>query len=170
MSNEHNQHPQLDHNDFEKEDLSPVGVFYFMAGLAVVGIVLYFVVMGMYRFLDNYERKHAAVASPMMTPKADTRAVTKEDIQAFPQPRLEEQERTQLTDFIQVQDQKLLTYDWIDKQSGSVRIPITRAMDLIAERGLPVRSETSTVMAGQPAKTQPAAAPAPAKAAAAPGN
>ena len=104
MNNEHNQNQHLDHNDFEKEDLSPAGVFYFMAGLAVVGIVLYFVVMGMYRFLDNYERKHAAAVSPMMTPKADTRSVTPEDIQSFPQPRLEDQERTQLTGFIIRQD------------------------------------------------------------------
>lgn len=32
-------------------------------------------------------------------------------------------------------------YAWIDREAGVVRIPIGRAMDLVAERGLPVRKE-----------------------------
>jgi hypothetical protein len=157
----------LDHNDFEREDLSPGGVFYFMAGLAVVGVVIYFIVVGMYTFLDRYEREHQAAISPMMTPKADTRIVTHEDTQAFPQPRLEENERTQITDYVLKADRQLLTYDWVNKDRGVVRIPIDRAMDLIAERGLPVRPETS-VAAAKPASK--AAPPSPAHSAAATGN
>jgi hypothetical protein len=159
----------LDHNDFEREDLSPGGVMYFMAGLVVVVVLIYIIVTGMYRFLDRSEREHQANLSPMVAPKADTRSVTPEDPLAFPQPRLETDERTQLTDYIQKQDQKLLTYDWIDKDSGTVRIPIDRAMDLIAQRGLPVRAEGSSAMAGAPAKKESPAKPA-AKPAAASGN
>jgi hypothetical protein len=33
----------------------------------------------------------------------------------------------------------LQSYGWIDQQKGVVRIPIERAMELTAERGLPVR-------------------------------
>src|SRR5215831_19517541 len=91
-----NQSNALDHNDFEREDLSPTGVFYFMAGLAIVGILIYFIVVGMYRFLDRYEREHQAVVSPLLAPQTDTRTVTPADTQAFPQPRLEVSERTQL--------------------------------------------------------------------------
>ena len=50
---------------FEREDLSPLGVFYFMAGLAIVGIPIYFIVVGMYRFLDSYDSKHQAPTNPM---------------------------------------------------------------------------------------------------------
>jgi len=32
-------------------------------------------------------------------------------------------------------------YEWVDRTSGVVRIPVERAMDLIAERGLPYRAE-----------------------------
>lgn len=160
----------LDHNDFEREDLSPAGVMYFLAGLAVVVIAIYLIVSGMYSFLDRYERQHQATMSPMTTPKPDTRIITPEDPLSFPQPRLETDERTQLTGYIQKQDQRLLTYDWIDKDGGTVRIPIDRAMDLIAERGLPVRTESaSSNVAAAPAKKQSPAKPA-AKAAAAPGN
>jgi hypothetical protein len=34
----------------------------------------------------------------------------------------------------------LETYGWIDKERGIVRIPIEKAMDLLATRGLPARS------------------------------
>lgn len=134
----------LEHGDYEREDLSPGGVLYFLAGLAVVGILIYFIVMGMYNFLDRYEREHQANLSPMETPQADTRTITHADTLAFPQPRLEESERNQLRNVTESQDSQLEGYDWVDKNKGVVRIPIERAMDLIAERGLPVRPESAT--------------------------
>ena len=159
----------LDHNDFEHEDLSPGGVMYFMVGLLVVVIAIYVIVDGMYHFLDRYEREHQVNLSPMDAPNPDTRIITTEDPLSFPQPRLETNERTQLTEYIQKQDQKLLTYDWIDKDTGTVRIPIDRAMDLIAQRGLPTRPEGSSSVAAAPGKKESPAKPA-AKTAAAPGN
>jgi hypothetical protein len=170
MSEELNKNqPALEHNDFEREDLSPAGVMYFMAGLVIVVVVIYVIVTGMYSFLDRYEREHQAALSPMVTPKPDTRVITPEDPLSFPQPRLETDERTQINDFLQKEDQRLLTYDWVNKDSGTVRIPIDRAMDLIVQRGLPVRPEGASTQAAAPARKQSPAKPA-AKAAAAPGN
>lgn len=40
----------------------------------------------------------------------------------------------------QMWDQRLHSYGWVDQQAGVVHIPIERAMELLAERGLPVRS------------------------------
>jgi hypothetical protein len=68
------------------------------------------------------------------------------------------------------QEEKLNTYDYIDKQAGTVRIPIERAMELIAQRGLPVRDgapSASTAMASAATKI-PAGVPTAAKAAAKP--
>lgn len=158
--------PAKDNDGFEHEDLSPGGVFYFMAGLGVVVVVIYFILLGMYHVLDTYQRAHQPPVSPMVTAPVDTRAVSHEDTQAFPQPRLEESERAQLRQFIEDQDRKLATYNWVDKDKGIVQIPIDRAMDLIAERGLPVRpenvrSEGSTMApASVPAKKQTPKAPA----------
>jgi len=133
--------PMINHDGFEHEDLSSNGPLYFFAGLALLGLVIYLVMFGMYRFLDSYEKAHQPPLSPMATPQADTRTMTHENTQTFPQPRLEENERTQLRQFIEDQDRKLATYDWVDKDSGTVRIPIDRAMELIVQRGLPVRPE-----------------------------
>jgi len=131
-----------DHGAYEHEDLSSRGVIYFMIGLAVVVVIIYVIVFGMYHFLDTYEKAHQTPISPMVTPEADTRAVTHADTQAFPQPRLEENERNQLRQFIEDEDRKLATYNWVDKDKGVVQIPIDRAMDLIVERGLPVRPQS----------------------------
>lgn len=144
----------IHHDGFEHEDLSSSGVFYFLAGLALLGLVIYLIVFGMYRFLDNYERAHQPPLSPMATPQADTRTFTHENVQVFPQPRLEENERTQLRSFIEDQDRKLATYDWVDKDRSTVRIPIDRAMELIVQRGLPVRPEGSSAQTSALVKKQ----------------
>ena len=160
--------PIINHDGFEQEDLSSRSALYFLAGLVLVCVVVYLIVFGMYRFLDSYATAHQPPMSPMVTPEADTRAVTPENAETFPQPRLEENERTQFRSFIEDQDRKLATYDWVDKDRGTVRIPIDRAMELIAQRGLPVHEEgassaQSSAAQSSPAKSSAAQTSAPAK-------
>lgn len=153
--------PMNEHGSFEREDLSPSSVIYFMVGLGVVVAVLILIVLGMYHFLNSYQEAHQPAVSPLVTAPADTRAVGPQDTQSFPQPRLEESERAQLRQFIEDQDRKLATYDWVDKDKGTVQIPIDHAMDLIVERGLPVRPEGSTTSPNSaPATKQSPKAPA----------
>src|SRR5260370_12007299 len=132
------------HEGFEQEDLSSRAAVYFLAGLVLVGLLVYLIVFGMYRFLDSYATAHQPPMSPMVKREADTRAVTPENAETFPQPRLEENERTQLRSFIEDQDRKLATYDWLDKDRGTVRIPLDRAMQVIEHRGLPVHAEAAS--------------------------
>jgi hypothetical protein len=131
------------HGSFEHEDLSPRGIVYFLAGLIAFLGVLCVIVFGVYRFLDSYNHANQATLSPMVAPEADTRSVTDKDTQTFPEPRLEKNERTVLREFIEDQDRRLATYNWVDKDKGIVQIPIDRAMDLIVQHGLPVRPQGS---------------------------
>ena len=39
------------------------------------------------------------------------------------------------------EEKVLQTYGWVDKEQKIVRIPIDRAMELLAERGLPARKD-----------------------------
>ena len=129
---------------FEREDLSPLGVMYFMGGLAVLGVVIYFIVVGMYRYLDHYDRTHQPAANPMavgteIDPQTMTRDQIKDKAEAtFPKPVLEYSEQTQYIDDLKKQNETLSSYDWVDQKNGVARIPIDRAIDLLAERGLPV--------------------------------
>lgn len=160
MSDEITNHGQPSHEtEFEHEDLGTRGVFAFMIGLAVVGVVIYFIIVGMYNFLDKYERSQMATASPLMTTKgAMSRVVTQEDMdRTFKDngaPMLETNERGQLRDFLMNQEDQLNSYGWVDEKAGVARIPIERAMDLIAQQGLPVYSPGN-----MEAKTKTAQAP-----------
>jgi len=57
----------------------------------------------------------------------------------FPQPRLQIDDGNQeIADLHAREDLLLENYSWVDKSQGKVRIPIERAMELIAKQGLPV--------------------------------
>lgn len=162
------------HDSFEPEDLSPVGVFYFMGGLAVVGVLIYFIVIGMYRFLDAYDRKHETPPNPMAVQTGvDVRgtmpfseALSKID-QTFPKPVLEHSEMQQFNSILEKQDQTLASYDWVDKDKGIVRIPIDKAMELLAQRGLPVLPQGAAVQPSGAGANESKAKPEAKKAAAA---
>jgi hypothetical protein len=141
-------------NEFEHQDLSPQSVYLFLAGLAVAGIIIYFVLWGMYHFLDSYRRAHQPAQNPLVQQtETDTRIVPPSEITNFPQPRLERNERTELNDFRLGEEQQLNSYGWVDQPAGVVHIPIDRAMQLVAQQGLPTTPRTGTI---PPAEGEPA--------------
>ena len=140
MSDETLKHgPASEETGFERQDTSASGVYLFFAALAIGGVLSYFIVVGLYGFLQRYDRSHQPAQNPLTTPKAETRAVAREDIESFAQPRLEVDERRQLNDIRLSEESTLHRYEWVDEKAGVVRIPIERAMDLIVQRGLPTR-------------------------------
>ena len=59
----------------------------------------------------------------------------------FPSPNLQiDDGRAQVVNLLARQTEKLNSYGWVDRSNGIVRIPIDRAMDLLAQRGLPART------------------------------
>jgi hypothetical protein len=145
---------------YERQDIGVSGVLYFLFGLALAGLFVYFVVNGIYSYLEKNSEANQTPVSPLVTnAPADTRKLSSDykDYlkQNFPSPQLEVDERGQLDKIRTDEAETLSTYDWVDQKAGTVRIPIDRAMDLIAQRGLPVQSRTGTEAAGQPSKPAP---------------
>jgi hypothetical protein len=66
-------------------------------------------------------------------------------IQKFPEPRLEDDERTELNNFRYAEEEKLNSYGWVDQNAGTVHIPIERAMELVAQRGLSTTPKAGTM-------------------------
>lgn len=58
--------------------------------------------------------------------------------------------------YYQSQQNLLNTYGWVDKQNGIVRLPIDRAMELLLQRGLPVRSAANSQKTAQAQSRTPA--------------
>jgi hypothetical protein len=127
-----------DETEFEHEDLGAGGIFAFLAGLAIVGVLIHLVLFGMYKYLDHYERANQPPQNPLVkAANIDTREASSEDRNRFPQPRLEVNERTQLNEQRLREEQVLDSYGWVDQKAGIVHIPIDRAMALIVQQGLP---------------------------------
>jgi hypothetical protein len=61
----------------------------------------------------------------------------------FPEPRLEVSPPANLAQVRAREKLELEGYAWIDRSAGQVRIPVVRAMQLLAERGLPVLDGSS---------------------------
>lgn len=55
-------------------------------------------------------------------------------------PRLQISERMDLRQFRANEDGELTNYAWVNRTSGIVRVPIERAMDLVLQKGLPLRT------------------------------
>lgn len=58
-----------------------------------------------------------------------------------PAPRLQAVPSRELDEHLAIVEEALGSYRWIDREEGLARIPIERAMEIVAERGLPVRGD-----------------------------
>jgi hypothetical protein len=80
-----------------------------------------------------------------------------------PLPRLQKTPVADLKQFRQAEDAVLNTYRWVDRQAGIAQVPVDRAIELIAEHGLPARpvlpapgvATAPGAAAGQPAPAEP---------------
>jgi hypothetical protein len=144
---------ELHHNEhnegtgFEQQDLGTRPIYGFLVSLAIIGVLVYFGTWGMFRVLEGYFNKHQAPANPMaQQTSAPPRAVEPGHIEnTFPEPRLETNERSEINDFRLGEERTLNSYGWVDQNAGVVHIPITKAMELIAQRGLPTKPAVGSV-------------------------
>jgi hypothetical protein len=165
MTNETHPANATGHGDFERRDIKVSDVIYFLVGLVVFLVIVHFIVTGVYSYLEKHSQADQPPLSPLVkNAPADTRhlSVDYKDYlkQNFPSPQLEVDERTQLNQIRLDEEETLASYGYIDQKAGIVRIPIERAMDLIAQRGLPARSQSNAAEAASTALNATAKAPA----------
>jgi hypothetical protein len=110
--------PRLGH---EPSDVNVWAVGKFGIALILIIISSLALLLGLFKY---FETRQGAVAAG-----TDPRAI-------FPEPRLEEKPALDLKAIRDEEDQRLNSYGWVDPQKGVVRIPIARAIDLLAQRGL----------------------------------
>jgi hypothetical protein len=119
-----NRHPHIGH---ETTDVNVWAVGKFAIGLVVVCVVSIALLFGLLKYFQS--REETSVAN------------TVEPTKMFPQPQLQ---KTPIPDLkaIRAEEDKLLKgYAWVDQPKGVVRIPVDRAIEVLAQRGLPTRSE-----------------------------
>src|SRR5580704_18441318 len=144
MNNQISPHGKPEEQEsFEHQDLNAASIVYFLVALVGVTVVCLFVLKGLYSYLDQREKASQSAVNPLVrNVPEDTRHVAPGYPQsAFPSPKLEEDERGQLNGVRMEEEKTLYSYGWVDEKAGTVRIPIERAMDLLVQRGLPVRPQ-----------------------------
>jgi len=148
LMTEHQHNEQNGGLGFERQDWTAKPVYGFLVSLAVIGVLVYVTVWGIFKVLDRYFNEHQAPTSPLVQQDTSvpTRNADPERVQQiFPEPRLETDERTEINDFRLGEEQTLNSYGWVDQNAGVVHIPIAEAMKLVAQRGLPTRPAVGTV-------------------------
>ncbi len=111
----------------EERDANIAAVMWFALSLIVTLIMVLFLVKATFHF---FSRGPAEVALPF-------NPATGFGAEAPPEPRLQLNAPLDLKRLREQEDAVLNGYGWVDKSSGTVRIPIERAIDLLAQHGLP---------------------------------
>ena len=135
---------------FERSDVRASGVLVFLTALSIFVVVTAVLCYGVGKVLfahmakeDQPKNKWAATVDvrPLGNMPSNPEMQSKLDqmTQQFPAPRLQNDDGSQETANLHAREDLLLEhYSWIDQSQGKVRIPIERAMELIAQSGLPV--------------------------------
>lgn len=112
---------------YEHSDGNMRGVF--ITGLSVlVGVwivsallYIYFVFLAQHRVADSNPPLPASLHGPVLPPE----------------PRLQHSPQLDLRAMLRAQNAEQTRYHWLDRKKGIVSIPIDRAMQIIAQRGIP---------------------------------
>jgi hypothetical protein len=115
-----------------------------LGGLAIVTLIVFVLVVGIFRYFYDTDKTGEALRQGVIPPE----------------PRIEVAPYEQLQQLRAREDHILSTYAWVDKSTGTVRVPIDQAIDLLAAKGLPSHNYLDDILAGRkpPASAvQPAA-------------
>jgi hypothetical protein len=140
---------------YEKSDVRVTGIIVFLTALgifvAVTGVLCYGIGMVINAQMDKQDgpttkwTKTVEIRQLGNLPNnPEMQKKMAELAQTFPSPRLQLDDGNQeIVDLHGREDLLLENYSWADQSQGKVRIPIERAMELIAEKGLPVAPDAN---------------------------
>lgn len=115
--------PENETPGYERRDVDPQAIRWAAVGLGLV-LIGAFVTVGF--FNTAHATRNLGASGPKME---------------APAPRLQVTPAAELAKLRGEAEAKLDSYGWVDRDAGLIRIPIQRAMELTAERGLPARTD-----------------------------
>jgi len=124
-----NPHVRHEPGDINASFLTKFGI-----GMAFLIIVFLF---GLWGLFDYLVKREAALERPPVGTAMPPQKLP-------PEPRLQAHAARDMQQMLESEEQTLHRYGWVDPDRGIVRIPIDRAMDIIAKKGLPVLSGAAT--------------------------
>lgn len=157
--NEHESHNKASsvREGYEVTDVSVQGIVVFLVGLFISVGVFFVFCFGMGKVINNALVKRDGPANKwnastaaesgklknMESNPAGEQIQLQQLTQKFPTPRLQTDDGSEdVADLHRREDLLLDHYSWVDQSQGKIRIPIDRAMEIIAQRGLPVEAKS----------------------------
>jgi len=141
---------------FEKSDVKIAGIMVFITALSIFVVVTAILCYGIGKVI-NARLSSEDGPNSKWTKTVEIRELgnlpnnpamqnkVAELTQQFPTPRVQTDDGNQdVADLHAREDILLDNYSWVDAAHTKVRIPIERAMELIAQRGLPIASAVQT--------------------------
>jgi hypothetical protein len=135
---------------FEASDARVSGVVIFMVAMSIFAVVVAVMAYGVGKVLNTrmaredgpprrWTRQVDVRPLGNMPSNPELQNKMAELTDRFPMPRLQTDDGSQdVADLHAREDLLLENYSWVDPSQGKVRIPIEHAMELVAQRGLPV--------------------------------
>ena len=122
----HNSSPTTGASGYERREVNVKLILFSTAVMVTIVLTVCFFTVALFDFLNKHSGpvdQTTTLQRPKETP---------------PEPRGLEHPWEQLPVLRSTEDRVLNSYAWLDQKTDQVRIPVDRALDLIAERGLPV--------------------------------
>jgi hypothetical protein len=130
---EHTVHHSPNGAGHEQTEVSVRLIVVSLAGLAIVTFFVFLLVVGIFRYFYDTEKTGESLRQGVIPPE----------------PRIEVAPYEQLQQLRVKEDHVLNTYAWVDKQAGTVRVPIDRAIELLAAKGLSSHNYLDDILAGR---------------------
>ena len=121
-STPHDTHPAHAH---EESDVVLRPVVIAGIGLLVLLVISCVAMFGLFHVLAREEARLSPPANPL---------AAAEGPRLPPEPRLQAHPIKDLEELRKAETELLTTYGWVDKSAGTVRIPVARAIELLAQR------------------------------------
>lgn len=115
---------------YELSDLKPGTIALFAIVLVIaVGLAVFITSL----FLHFRALQHARQEAPVARLAGER--------EAMPEPRLQIAAQNELREMRAAEEAALNSYGWVDKDARIVRIPVKRAMEILAQKGFPARKQ-----------------------------
>ena len=133
-------HGSLDNPDTQHEtsDINVRAIIWFIVVLTAIVLSMNVSMWAMFRVLQHFERKNEPAITPLARPAGEQP----------PEPRLQTAPWMDLKTFRASQQEHLNGYGWVDEKLGVARIPISKAKEMLLQKGIPVRPELADASEG----------------------
>jgi len=115
----------------ERRDINVMGIVIFLSALQISMLACCLLGFAFHKGYLHWMKISAITISPMAA-----------YIEEPPKPRLQVDPTEELHHYREAVVPIVSSYGWIDTQKGIIRLPIERAKELVAARGLPARAKS----------------------------